>query len=292
MIAMNKLQDLAESYRTLDDDLQEALGEIDKPSSGHSERPGTNESKATRLAEPGPSKPEPAISTIQKGSVLHNSDDDSSNDVSSSGNQPMDAGSWKDVSQPLTASPGRKRSRLASSKSDYHSSIATTGQAPLLPDAHYVKRPASNSVILMYQNEIEEAAQCASDLIKSYEDGDLLFSTQELLELCRTKQTKITSIMQNSISKIDDPAMDAPLNELMALNDTLLESIKFAENQMKQIASPIPISNSRSHLSLQTFATGSLEIDTLVNRKDVFSLICMLRAPGDKRLDSAVGLLR
>jgi hypothetical protein len=100
--------------------------------------------------------------------------------------------------------------------------------------------------------------------------------------------------MQNSMLKIDDPAMETPLNELMMLNDSLLESIQFAENQMKQIASPIPISNSNSKtdLSLPTFATGSLEIDTLVDRKDIFSLICMLRAKGDKRLYSALALMR
>jgi hypothetical protein len=45
-------------------------------------------------------------------------------------------------------------------------------------------------------------------------------------------------------------------------------------------------------LSLPKFATGSIEIDTLVKRKDIFSLTCMLRAQGDKRLDSALALMR
>ena len=159
--------------------------------------------------------------------------------------------------------------------------------------AHYVKGPVSNSVVLMDRSEIEDATHCASDLRKCCEENNPSFA-HELLELCRAKQTKIVSTMQNSMLKIDDPAIEAPLNELMMLNDTLLESIKFAESQMKRIASPVQSSNSnsRSDLSLPTFATGSLEIDTLVNRKDIFSLICMLRAQGDKRLDSALALMR
>jgi hypothetical protein len=38
--------------------------------------------------------------------------------------------------------------------------------------------------------------------------------------------------------------------------------------------------------------TRSLEIDALVRKKDIFSLICMLRAQSDKRLDSAMALMR
>jgi hypothetical protein len=64
------------------------------------------------------------------------------------------------------------------------------------------------------------------------------------------------------------------------------------ENQMKQIGPPILIPNSNSKRDLPTFATGSLEIDTLVDRKDIFSLTCMLRAKGDKRLYSALALMR
>lgn len=165
--------------------------------------------------------------------------------------------------------------------------------------AHYVPEPASGRVgtaALMDPQDIEDANHCARDLRECCESNNASFA-HDLLELCRSKQAMIVKTMQEGMIKIDDPAMEAPLNELMILNDTLLDAIEIAERQLEnKPVSPVPPvldsgPDSRPSVPFPT-ATGSLEIDVLVNRQDVFSLICMLRARGDKRLDSALALMR
>jgi hypothetical protein len=155
--------------------------------------------------------------------------------------------------------------------------------------------------VLMDRQEINDAIECARNLRECCDSNNTSFA-QELMELCREKQAKIVKTMQEGAIKMDDPTMEAPLNELMMLNDTLLEAIELASGKLKTESAqkapsepPLPIDSvpdPHGPRPSMHAATGSLDIDTLVNRKDVFSLICMLRAQGDKRLDAAMALMR
>ena len=172
--------------------------------------------------------------------------------------------------------------------------------------AHYVNDPAmgrvgahwveNKSAVLMDPQEIIDATECARDLQRCCESDDADPSFVEgLLDICRSKQETVRKTLEEGLIKFDDPSMVKPLHELMTLNDSLLDAIDFAEcrlkTNMKPAPGPHPNPYPDSHSPIHV-ATGSLEIDILVKRKDVFSLICMLRAQGDKRLDAALALMR
>jgi len=173
--------------------------------------------------------------------------------------------------------------------------------APGRVGAHYVHEIApgrvgaqwveNKGIVLMERKEIEEATECARQLRECCERNNASF-VEEMLVVCRTKQAMIVKTMQEGMIKMADPAMEAPLNELMILNDSLLEAIKLAEAQVKPKSVPTLPPAPDEVRPFHHATTGSLEIETLVNRKDVFSLICMLRAQGDKRLESALALMR
>ena len=71
----------------------------------------------------------------------------------------------------------------------------------------------------------------------------------------------------------------------MLLNGSLLlESIKLVETEAEAKPAPARQKLPTSHVdSSRLVRRESPEIDPLVKRKDIFSLICMLRAPGEKQ---------
>lgn len=145
---------------------------------------------------------------------------------------------------------------------------------------------------LMDQQDIDDAIECARYLRVCCDSNNVSFAA-ELLEICRTKQDTVRKTLEEGMIKFDDPSLEAQLNKLMLLNDELLDAIKFTEEQLGSKRAPgagfpVPLDPDSPDLS----SYDDPEIDSLVSRKDVFSLICMLHAKGDKRLDSALALMR
>jgi hypothetical protein len=124
-------------------------------------------------------------------------------------------------------------------------------------------------------------------------------------------------MLEEGLMKFDDPNLEDTIHELVTLNESLLDSIKMAEMQLVGGKKPAPLpaqlevgkkpaplpappvpepSHHKPHPVPKPSdpgpETGSLEIEVLVQTRDIFSLICMLRAQGDKRLESALALMR
>jgi hypothetical protein len=104
---------------------------------------------------------------------------------------------------------------------------------------------------------------------------------------------------------------DVNLEELIAVNEVLLESISVAEAILNDSTpcehrptrpfvngahGPDPTyeepQSPTSPESRKPRAKMSFEVEALIRKKDVFSLICMLRSNGNKRLDAAIALMR
>ena len=148
--------------------------------------------------------------------------------------------------------------------------------------------------MLMDPQELEDAAMYARNLHKccAKEHPDVSM-VENLMKLCRSKHAAIVETLGKT--KLDDPLLAEPVNELMRLNDDLLDAVNTAEKDVDSRKKPAaikpPVPGEEMSLPSTVHRSG-LEIDSLVRKKDIFSLICMLRAQGDKRLEAALALMR
>jgi hypothetical protein len=153
----------------------------------------------------------------------------------------------------------------------------------------------------MDKQAIEETAACARELriCCKNENTDKSF-LKGLLETCRSKQIQLKKTLEEGLMKFDDPNSEGTIHELVTVNEILLDSIKMAETQLEGETKPAPLPvppvpdpfHPEPHPETGPGITRNLEVDVLVQTRDIFSLICMLRAQGDKRLESALALMR
>ncbi|CAB9497604.1 expressed unknown protein [Seminavis robusta] len=106
---------------------------------------------------------------------------------------------------------------------------------------------------------------------------------ESLLDMCRADQQTVKVALDKAMTDYD-PNVD--LMELIGLNELVLEAVTLGEDTLKDARkkaaeTPPPKSNS----------TLDLDINGLIRKKDVFSLICILRAQSDQRLDAALALM-
>ena len=103
-----------------------------------------------------------------------------------------------------------------------------------------------------------------------------------MLGLYRDNQQKVKEALEGAV-KFDQYVDWEELTT--SVNGIILEAIAAAEgvinNQKKLAAMAVTVERAQS----QT-------IDAMIVNKDVFSLICTLRAHGEKRLDSAIALMK
>jgi hypothetical protein len=141
-----------------------------------------------------------------------------------------------------------------------------------------------------------EGSQRDSDLDSSLSSqGSSLYAEDDLAQQDRALPEGITFHQQarGSYESRRQPRQpDVSATEAVYLPSRPASASLDAGPSWSQLKSSHAEIGSSRDLSLPKFATGSIEIDTLVKRKDIFSLTCMLRAQGDKRLDSALALMR
>ena len=195
----------------------------------------------------------------------------------------------------------------ATASTDIESKEEQDYQAALQLSSHRHKKKFS--VVLITAQELDDAKSFARELLSLGETADVTL-VQYYLVLCKTTQGTVKNAIENAM-KYDPSEVD--MEELFTVNDILLDAIRTAAKQVDEISvggGPIPgtnptdtespcrstllTSNNSSQLPppSRRQTTRSLEIDALVRKKDIFSLICMLRAQSDKRLDSALALMR
>ena len=83
--------------------------------------------------------------------------------------------------------------------------------------------------------------------------------------------------LSNALEEAD--AIDN-LEELFAVNDGICSAIEAGNDALK-----------RERTSRRRSSMEGPTIDVLVQNEDIFSLICMLRAPNEKRLQAALALM-
>jgi hypothetical protein len=104
-------------------------------------------------------------------------------------------------------------------------------------------------------------------------------NVRKLLECCREEQGKLQLRLSTALEETD-PVDN--LEELFGLNDSICSAIEAGKNALKR---------EKERAKKKKIMDGPT-IDLLVENEDVFSLICMLRAPDEKRLQSALALMK
>ena len=133
--------------------------------------------------------------------------------------------------------------------------------------------------------EIEIIRGNTRDLRLSCQDEGVDASVLEsLLEICREDQAKIQACLQS-----EDPPVD--FMEMLALNELVVDAIKMGQKMVEGSKKKAPPSSAVSVTSKSSKTNLNLDIGALVEKKDIFSLICILRAQSDQRLDAALALM-
>ena len=127
------------------------------------------------------------------------------------------------------------------------------------------------------------------------------------LQQCEQDQTTLSEVIQRQAATAVDEASLAELNDLLEMNETLLSVMEMAKEKKKQQSvrerprqttdgDDIVPDASGEGIPQETTLTevaSSMEIGKLVQKQDIFTLICMLRSQMvEQRLESALALLK
>jgi hypothetical protein len=133
--------------------------------------------------------------------------------------------------------------------------------------------------VALQSSQIEEAKENARTLRSLCDNDDAEVTVVEtVLDWCRAAQKAALKAIQETFENdVSDGGVD--VDELISVNDLLVHAIEMGEEAAKRCRKKEP--------------STSLEIVALVETKDVFSLICLLRAQqNQRRLDATLALMR
>ncbi len=131
-------------------------------------------------------------------------------------------------------------------------------------------------------NEVPIAKEHAQALIKAAKQITFDGSTvHTLLEMCKADQEKLQLKLSNALEEAD--AIEN-LEELFAVNDEICVAINAGNQALEREKM---LSKKKKKKSMDGPA-----IQLLVENEDIFSLICMLRASNEKRIQAALALMR
>jgi len=167
----------------------------------------------------------------------------------------------------------------ASTPSAAHST-SSTGFPPFPPGGSGLSRTSSvvvggDSDLLRTARENSEKLRSASSL----DDVDTVYVT-ELLESCHRDQERLQEKLSAALEEAD--AIEN-LEELFRVNDGICSAIETGKDTVKR---------EKELAKKKKKKVDGPTIDLLVDNEDVFSLICMLRAPNEKRLQAALALMK
>lgn len=103
---------------------------------------------------------------------------------------------------------------------------------------------------------------------------------REMLDVCKKDQERLQLKLSNAVEETD---AIGNIEELFAVNDGICSAIDAGKEAMKRVKERTKKKKSKS--------MQGPTIELLVENEDVFSLICMLRAPNEKRLAAALALM-
>ena len=164
---------------------------------------------------------------------------------------------------------------LLASKEDMLSMQNQHNSAPELSNSENVEELSSR----LSDHDIEDAKENARSVrgIMASDNVDFGY-LQTVLDVCRSDQRKVAKAIEDSMFQDE---IETDLSILIDLNNNILDVIETGERVVNSNKKPTPAK------------TSNLDVEELINKKDIFSLICMLRVQmNEKRLDAAFALMK
>lgn len=144
---------------------------------------------------------------------------------------------------------------------------------------HLQQKERKRAVTSMSREEIEDTKDTARSLrsIISSDDVDIGF-LQTVLDMCRVDQKKVAREIEEIMNQ---DGVETDLEVLIDMNNFILDAIESGERIASDNQKPAPKKR------------NNLDVEDLVENKDIFSLICMLRVQqNEKSLDAALALMK
>eukprot|EP00592_Proboscia_alata_P003201 CAMPEP_0194375938 /NCGR_PEP_ID=MMETSP0174-20130528/24497_1 /TAXON_ID=216777 /ORGANISM="Proboscia alata, Strain PI-D3" /LENGTH=2279 /DNA_ID=CAMNT_0039156461 /DNA_START=633 /DNA_END=7472 /DNA_ORIENTATION=+ len=151
------------------------------------------------------------------------------------------------------------------------------------------KEYTNNSESKDYTNNLEESRNYARTVLNNPQaDHSLL---EQLLPICKDKQKEVLSMI-DELSSITPPSDTKNLlQNAIETNDILQEAIKFAEESLAGTLPPKKPKSRKQRPEVEDPRIVGSSVQKLVENKDVFCLICMLRGSSSStRKEAAKGL--
>ena len=131
-------------------------------------------------------------------------------------------------------------------------------------------------------NEVELARANLQILLKAANKKGKDFDVEHvrgMLEVCKVDQERLQLKLNNAF---EGSGGSENVEELLAINDGICNAIENGKDALKRIKE-----KKKKNRSVE-----GPTIDVLVQNQDVFSLICMLRAPSEKKMAAALALMQ
>jgi hypothetical protein len=141
--------------------------------------------------------------------------------------------------------------------------------------------------VRLSEKAIEDAKENAHSARRMISSGNVdLDFLQTVLDLCRTEQQIVAQAIEDAMFHDE---INADLGVLIDLNNNILDVL---ENGDRMIGKTNRY-DEKYNVKPSPAKTNNLDVEELVDKHDIFSLICMLRVQmNEKRLDAAYALMK
>lgn len=169
---------------------------------------------------------------------------------------------------------------LSASPSAHHATTATlsTGSQQGMSETSTASLSVEKQVVL--------AKEHANALERSARKGDTnVDELRNMLDTCKVDQERLQLKLSTALEEAG--AIDN-VEELFAVNDRLCSAIDAGKVALERSTN----TTAQRKASPRSNSDDGPSIELLVENEDVFSLICMLRAPNDKKIAAALALMK
>ena len=150
-----------------------------------------------------------------------------------------------------------------------------------------VVQTTSASSVRLSDKAIEDAKENAHSARRMIASGDVdLDFLRTVLDLCRTEQRIVAQAIEDAMFHDE---INADLGVLIDLNNNILDVLEAGDRMIGTTNRY----DDNYNVKLPPAKTNNLDVEELVEKHDIFSLICMLRVQmNEKRLDAAYALMK
>jgi hypothetical protein len=176
---------------------------------------------------------------------------------------------------------------IQASKNDNEDDDAQLVKALEVSSSMIIPSSGTKSVRLS-EKEMEDAKENAHSARRMIASGDVdLDFLRTVLDLCRTEQRTVAQAIEDAMFHEE---INADLGVLIDLNNDILDVLETGDRIVGTTKKKSDPYNATKTLPAKS---NNLDVEELVDKRDIFSLICMLRVQmNEKRLDAAYALMK